>query len=121
MNSVGYRAALRVFRFLLRRRKPGAGNLPAPGLVCFIGAALLLHNVPGKGPAPFLHAGELDQTSLVVGGFQQAEPGREIEALVHIQPGDQLPGDDIAAGVAGDDKAVEPLVVEPLLAERASL
>ena len=72
----------------------------------------------GEDPAPVCHAGELDETPLVVGGLQETEPGGEKEAFVHVQPGDQLPGDDIAAGVAGDDEAVEPLLVEPFLAKK---
>lgn len=53
---------------------------------------------PGGEPVQaVLDAGGGEGLAGGVGGFQQGEPGREVEGLVHVQGGDQLPGHGVAA------------------------
>lgn len=78
----------------------------------------LFHHLPGKALCLLPDPRQAHQTSPLIGRLQQAEPWRQIEGLVHVQGGDQLPGQQISAGITGHHQPVKPLVIEPGLAEQ---
>ena len=78
----------------------------------------LLCHLPGKGGGSVPDAGQVQKAPPLVGGLQQAEVGRQEKGLVHIQGRDQLPGQQVAAGIAGHHQAEQPFVIEPGLAEQ---
>ena len=67
-----------------------------------------------KEPAIWIAAAE---AAGVVGGLQEGEIGRKVEALVHVEGADELLGHQIASRVAGHHQTVEPLVIKTGLAK----
>ena len=64
------------------------------------------------------NTGQADQAAALIRGLQQTEVRRQEEGLVHVQGRDQLPRQQVAAGIAGDDQAEQSLVVKALLTEQ---
>ena len=65
------------------------------------------------------NTGQADQAAALIRGLQQTEVRRQGEGLVHVQGRDQLPRQQVAAGIAGDDQAEQSLVVKALLMNSA--
>ena len=51
------------------------------------------------------NTGQADQAAALIRGLQQTEVRRQEEGLVHVQGRDQLPRQQVATGIAGDDQA----------------
>ena len=65
-----------------------------------------------------LDTGEGQGLAGVVGGLDEGEAPGEVEGLVHIHGGDDLPGHRVPPGVAGHHHGKDRLVIEPGLSEQ---
>ena len=70
----------------------------------------------GKIPNALVDAVELQDGAGIVGHFHDGKMAGEIKALVHIESGDELLGEDVAAAVAADDDSEEGFVGKLALA-----
>ena len=70
----------------------------------------------GKIPNALVDAVELQDGAGIVGHFHDGKMAGEIKALVHIESGDELLGEDVAAAVAADDDGEEGFVGKLALA-----
>ena len=68
----------------------------------------------GKGLGPVHNAGAGHQLARLVGGFHHHKAGRQIKALVHVQCADQLPGQQVTAGIARHHQRKQRLLAEAL-------
>ena len=64
-----------------------------------------------KGLDPVSDAVPLHGGARTVARFHDAEVSREIKGLVHVQGRDELAGNEVAAGVAGNDDGKQGLIL----------
>ena len=65
-----------------------------------------------KFPDPVLNSRKFHGGTGVVGRLHHAKIPREVKGLVHVQGRDELAGNEVAAGVAGNDDGKQGLIIK---------